>query len=127
MTVFESLPAWGVWIEISSSHALSSAALSRSPHGECGLKYPSCHAPITVPESLPAWGVWIEIEIDRVYSEQVGKSLPAWGVWIEMPYEAWVVLFYRRSLPAWGVWIEIRSCNTNLRLRFVAPRMGSVD
>ena len=34
-----SLPAWGVWIEMSSIGWLIVSSLDRhSPHGECGLK-----------------------------------------------------------------------------------------
>ena len=37
-----SLPAWGVWIEIFEIPRESiSQSLRRSPHGECGLKYTS--------------------------------------------------------------------------------------
>ncbi len=39
MTVFESLPAWGVWIEMTMFLIALSTVLRRSPHGECGLKY----------------------------------------------------------------------------------------
>ena len=34
-----SLPAWGVWIEIKGDFLKHLGAFSRSPHGECGLKY----------------------------------------------------------------------------------------
>ena len=37
----KSLPARGVWIEI-TSFAAHMAAYSRSPQGECGLKFGSC-------------------------------------------------------------------------------------
>ena len=36
--VVESLPAWGAWIEI-RRNARRFLAMSRSPHGERGLKY----------------------------------------------------------------------------------------
>ena len=59
--ILQSLPAWGVWIEISRLTVTSSFRLS-----------------------LPAWGVWIEIK--SLYSKITGRiwSLPAWGVWIEI-------------------------------------------
>ena len=34
----ESLPAWGVWIEITSRNGGVQTLHSHSPHGECGLK-----------------------------------------------------------------------------------------
>ena len=58
---WSSLPAWGVWIEISP------------------LSY------VTPPElSLPAWGVWIEMGATIVRTNSAPRSLPAWGVWIEI-------------------------------------------
>ena len=38
-----SLPAWGVWIEIQNLSYWAKAGQSRSPHGECGLKYVKTH------------------------------------------------------------------------------------
>ena len=37
----ESLPAWGVWIEIALAKYSMLLPPSRSPHGECGLKFAS--------------------------------------------------------------------------------------
>ena len=76
---------------------------SRSPHGECGLKYRNGVRPWLFRESLPAWGVWIEI---------CGSPHHFHG---------------RRSLPAWGVWIEIDERDGAPVAADVAPRMGSVD
>ena len=56
----QSLPAWGVWIEIK----FNSKTLR----------------PIM---SLPAWGVWIEMSKSPAGNLAV-QSLPAWGVWIEI-------------------------------------------
>ena len=56
-----SLPAWGVWIEISTK----------------------CRFNIGTP-SLPAWGVWIEILDIIIPRIAWNVSLPAWGVWIEI-------------------------------------------
>ena len=98
-----SLPAWGVWIEIEPDYAAIAAEASRSPHGECGLKYQSRCGGYGAYGSLPAWGVWIEISgmMENAFSV---SSLPAWGVWIEIA-------------NSWGSNEEI----------VVAPRMGSVD
>ena len=59
--MIESLPAWGVRVEIRSARRLSDGAAS-----------------------LPAWGVRVEISL--VISIPTGtKSLPAWGVRVEIP------------------------------------------
>ena len=124
-----SLPAWGVWIEISAEWYALRCIARRSPHGECGLKSAGGSLGHTLGESLPAWGVWIEISVSAASLTPRMVSLPAWGVWIEIPSprvkiqtryrrsphgecglkltreEAEAAL--RRSLPAWGVWIEI--------------------
>ena len=99
----ESLPAWGVWIEIP---ALSDQRAGGRP-------------------SLPAWGVWIEILLcqEKIPSYM---SLPAWGVWIEIAGNGFGALA-SRSLPAWGVWIEISTGMASNSACVVAPRMGSVD
>ena len=99
----QSLPAWGVWIEIPGIKQSVKINLRRSPHGECGLKSTSRHILKPKVWSLPAWGVWIEIQTYHKYIPPC-KSLPAWGVWIEIN-EAGEI----------GVIIQ------------VAPRMGSVD
>ena len=36
--IIQSLPAWGVWIEISPVDEVAVSDIRRSPHGECGLK-----------------------------------------------------------------------------------------
>ena len=59
-----SLPARGVWIEISKS---ISCPVIRFP-------------------SLPARGVWIEINLLPMTDEEI-ESLPARGVWIEIHLE----------------------------------------
>ena len=102
--MIESLPAWGVWIEIQSCGAVPVLRRSRSPHGECGLKSGGERDFICEIWSLPAWGVWIEI------------------------YESPIVeISGILSLPAWGVWIEIPSVSARYIVSYVAPRMGSVD
>ena len=59
-----SLPAWGVWIEMTSTKKKSERA-----------------------KSLPAWGVWIEIYVPDFMLNAGSTSLPAWGVWIEIASE----------------------------------------
>ena len=61
----ESLPAWGVWIEIFLIDLQSLFQHCRSPHGECGLKSVTVVASVIYRMSLPAWGVWIEIRSIR--------------------------------------------------------------
>ena len=61
--VAESLPAWGVWIEI--------LAILPTLYNQT--------------LSLPAWGVWIEISrCALLFLKSTDESLPAWGVWIEI-------------------------------------------
>ena len=120
-----SLPAWGVWIEITDRVI-------------CDL----------IKRSLPAWGVWIEMAL-RIYAGCLIASLPAWGVWIEILEKSSrirtissrsphgecglklalpaLVNPIMRSLPAWGVWIEIVPKGKIYATAKVAPRMGSVD
>ena len=78
--------------------------MSRSPHGERGLKYKLTDTIKNLDKSLPARGAWIEIFL--IWGAFGGGwSLPARGAWIEI---AWQDLVH----PApWHV----------------APRTGSVD
>ena len=121
-----SLPAWGVWIEIYKDRKHYAYWTSRSPHGECGLKFKKYALFYNATTSLPAWGVWIEISL---HSRQgIGKpsrsphgecGLKSCGIDL---YTA-----YPLSLPAWGVWIEIALGVFQSYFVNVAPRMGSVD
>ena len=56
-----SLPARGVWIEIRTRCPAVIGLQSRSPQGECGLKFLRGLSHILFKGSLPARGVWIEI------------------------------------------------------------------
>ena len=56
-----SLPARGVWVEISKIIVVSFGTPSHSPHGECGLKFYVLYDLLNLLESLPARGVWVEI------------------------------------------------------------------
>ena len=78
----KSLPARGVWIEIRSWPQQTSRP-SRSPQGECGLKYHVERFVQMFVESLPARGVWIEI-YKMCVPGSIPGSLPARGVWIEI-------------------------------------------
>ena len=145
---FLSLPAWGVWIEISVNAVSLASRLRHSPHGECGLKSKLMCLISRQKRSLPAWGVWIEIGRDRRNDRKVW-SLPAWGVWIEICANSFPS-FTSWSLPAWGVWIEIAELEQLYNREYchsphgecglkslqhtqitgpvlVTPRMGSVD
>ena len=72
-----SLPAWGVWIEISGGGAVNRIIEGRSPHGECGLKCLVLFELASITPSLPAWGVWIEIEkqVDAVIEVDVAPRM----------------------------------------------------
>ena len=145
----KSLPARGVWIEIGVRTGQNRRSGSRSPQGECGLKFKlgldcildglgrspqgecglKCEARADDPlsgKSLPARGVWIEINLswDAIISK---KSLPARGVWIEITATRTLTRTCGTSLPARGVWIEISSIRQAATRSSVAPRKGSVD
>ena len=145
----ESLPARGVWIEITSKWADCVQWVSRSPQGECGLKLVPGIVPRYPQTSLPARGVWIEIGADARHSRRGCMSLPARGVWIEMQLRrmitnliilslpargVWIEIPMTlqethglTSLPARGVWIEIHCPTLTMATPRVAPRKGSVD
>ena len=55
-----SLPTRVVWIEIGWDWDYA-ACRSHSPHGECGLKFPTIKGSPASGASLPTRGVWIEI------------------------------------------------------------------
>ena len=144
----KSLPARGVWIEITIARCTINGIESHSPQGECGLKLKAIDGRKADKVSLPARGVWIEIRCSECKLHP-HSSLPARGVWIEM-----VSLHGRRksrsrhspqgecglkslseqeknqikeSLPARGVWIEIKSTLQVFDGYNVTPRKGSVD
>ena len=56
-----SLPSRGVWIEMFSKTIGGLILKSRSPRGECGLKYFVLYFVLQSCWSLPSRGVWIEI------------------------------------------------------------------
>ena len=98
VTIPESLPARGAWIEISpctptlagrrgrSPHGehglkfrkppMGECPPRRSPHGEHGLKYCTGQGGQAHAESLPARGAWIEITHPRLHSRQMGGRSP---------------------------------------------------
>ena len=73
---WESLPARGAWIEIPASRIRLCIAVSRSPHGERGLKYCRRSLPWSTWESLPARGAWIEIREYRACEALVHSRSP---------------------------------------------------
>ena len=77
--------------------------VSRSPHGERGLKYTPTASYLPRRGSLPTRGAWIEMEV------QV-SALP-----------------FRASLPTRGAWIEINESSIGIGKFRVAPHTGSVD
>ena len=60
----KSLSSRRAWIEISPVTLSTSSSVSRSPHGERGLKYVRTQAiPRLPPESLSSRRAWIEITV----------------------------------------------------------------
>ena len=123
-----SLPARGVWIEISRIGLSSLSPVRRSPQGECGLKFLLGRNARNHQLSLPAGGVWIEIMIcGSARGACTGRS-PQGECGLKLHVTVEHVQFRRRSpqgecglkwdelgrqrlalvsLPARGVWIEI--------------------
>ena len=56
-----SLSSWRAWIEIREINVVLNRILSRSPHGERGLKCPNTFVLVDVNQSLSSWRAWIEI------------------------------------------------------------------
>ena len=98
-----SLPARGVWIEM-STRSSSPRAPSRSPQGECGLKYHRYRIPDTADRRSPQGECGLKLNLQRILRSLSMTSLPARGVWIEIE-------------PHRGIRLQGR----------VAPRKGSVD
>ena len=133
--VCKSLPAWGVWIEISSrfgvrreccvgsrmgSEDWNKPMVARSccvvwslPAWECGLKFTLFVKHIIISNVTPCVGVWIEI--NRLYRYRVcDMSLPAWECGLKYHQYAqsgqtWM------SLPAWecGLKCLSKSCTNH--------------
>ena len=98
-----SLPAWGVWIEISTSIDL-----------------------LGIARSLPAWGVWIEMFALISTDVRLLRRSPHGECGLKLaPFDTDGLT--SGSLPAWGVWIEIFKIDSIALMVLVAPRMGSVD
>ena len=143
-----SLPARGVWIEISGQDLRNHGQRSRSPQGECGLKYAGVQAEPSHTGRSPQGECGLKyhgsahraaVHAGRSPQGECGLkcpissnafrrslSLPARGVWIEI--DVWMALDpYHWSLPVRGVWIEMCRPGNSGRRRTVAPRKGSVD
>ena len=76
---------------------------SRAPHGARGLKQIERRVNFSDYASRPAWGAWIETQ----------NLSASWSS--------------KKSRPAWGAWIETIRPGDELRMTYVAPRMGRVD
>ena len=100
----KSLPAWGVWIEIGCDCRGYSWMYSRSPHGECGLKYGS------------PW--LLDFEKGRSPHGECGLKF-CFGV-------GCVIGHYSRS-PHGECGLKFEKLNPHSDRKTVAPRMGSVD
>ena len=99
----QSLPARGVWIEITVTLLIVTPDWSRSPQGECGLKFRDRQTAAERDSRSPQGECGLKLLV-------VGGFQQADG-----------------SLPARGVWIEIIARPLSGLLRTVAPRKGSVD
>ena len=121
--MYSSLPARGVWIEITCSNRLSRAAC-RSPQGECGLKLDKQRA-ITVQHRSRSPQGECGLKCQRLLdASRVVGSLPARGVWIEIAYRPHTKTVTLRSLPARGVWIEISSFSKESGVKESLPARG---
>ena len=127
MKKMESLPPRGAWIEISRSQGLGHPRLSRSPHGERGLKFHALEYTMDWEESLPPRGAWIEIAKIRLTVSASGGSLPPRGAWIEIQRSVAGERSKQSRSPHGerGLKLLVR-CGAITRLR-VAPPTGSVD
>ena len=74
----ESLPARGAWVEIDNRSNKDRVMVSRSPHGERGLKFVQLLHFFNHLLSLPARGAWVEIVRSRL-SLSVGRVAPRTG------------------------------------------------
>ena len=100
-----SLPAWGAWIEIAMAVWVACSPVSRSPHGERGLKFLQKTIRNYLRRRSPHGERGLKL---KAFSPDFVRywSLPAWGAWIEIQMLLYGLLPYA-SLPAWGAWIEI--------------------
>ena len=100
-----SLPTRGAWIEIVGINELRLAVVSRSPHGERGLKSGS---------RIP-------------YGHQIKSRSPHGERGLKFTKEVTMRNKFGVSLPTRGAWIEISGASSAKRGYFVAPHTGSVD
>ena len=100
--------------------------ISRSPHGERGLKYSTYVVSIRDHLSLPARGAWIEMAIAMTERLRTRRRSPHGerGLKYKMGILA---TFSAASLPARGAWIELLQPVRASLLDAGAPRTGSVD
>ena len=105
---------------------VTNKGLSRSPHGERGLKCMGIHHRYFRFESLPPRGAWIEIAGEGLANNYMASRSPhgerglkcdAYGMISEVA----------GSLPPRGAWIEIDVQSGVTRWTIVAPPTGSVD
>ena len=88
--------------------------LSRSPHGERGLKCNDAQQWIAArPGSLSSWRAWIEMERLCGFGSPP-LSLSSWRAWIEIHIRSRPKGFHQ-SLSSWRAWIEIESESSSLR------------
>ena len=99
-----SLPARGVWIEITQDTISYRDLLGHSPQGECGLKF-----------KKQAGG-----------GRETARHSPQGECGLKFLFFRAVVLFHP-SLPARGVWIEMSDSGVSPKIALVTPRKGSVD
>ena len=78
-----SLSSWRAWIEIATPSGRQTQNLSRSPHGERGLKLVRPCGAVERDGSLSSWRAWIEM-MPIGASSPSNMSLSSWRAWIEI-------------------------------------------
>ena len=144
-----SLPSRGAWIETPSYGMGSTAYVSRSPHGERGLKLCPLRATRSAIPSLPSRGAWIETPAKKGGFSPGGSRSPHGERGLKrLPVLAFGCIASRsphgerglkhnlqgnppsklqRSLPSRGAWIETCIICLACPDGIVAPLTGSVD
>ncbi len=121
----ESLPARGVWIEMTSVMTSPPAPQSHSPRGECGLKCGWCISWCNRISHSPRGECGLKFfRLSRMEFSLGHSPRGECGLKCYIGHPPSPPL---PSLPARGVWIEIQIQHHQTRRNIVTPREGSVD
>ena len=101
-----SLSSWRAWIEIWSLPAISVASISRSPHGERGLKSHDVDHGAPELSRSPHGERGLKSNLRFRGDDLIRQSLSSWRAWIEIPMISPKSAF-TWSLSSWRAWIEI--------------------